>query len=741
MKGVATYAGSLNLSVEERPARFQSADANDVYMPLPDADHVMKVKSKKPRRKSSKVDGSAIVHTPATRKKIKTNYMWQWWQKRFPPFAWAHHYDFRNYLAGDLTGGITIGLICLAQTLAHAYIATTNDIQGPYTAFMPTLVYALLGTSPHASVSSGAMAAILIADQLRFCPDKDERTQLASLMALVSGCTLLLMGAFNLSFAVRFLSAPTLSGFTSGGAILIMVGQAKNLLGFRAFPHTDGIVATVLEIFRRIKDVDLVAFVFGLAMMVLLDLFNRLKQHCKNKLKTCDARRYHFLKRFSEMKEICVAICGVLFGYLTTVQGPHGDETPMVPTIGYIPAGLPAFRPPWDIPAFAELAADQDRLKGIVTGGVLVALTSFLTTYATAKKMALQHNYRLDASQELFALGAAGAVGSFFGAFTPSGSLSRTGLSAECGVTTQLGGVFAAATMGIGLTCLTPALKYLPKVAIAAIIMKSSYSLLDLDTPMSLAKSWKPKRQGGLKRDLVIWCTAFVCTLALGVVWGIGLAVLFSVGMIVHDATEPQAVILGQVQTLGRKWRDIEAWPNARTYRGILVFEFRGPLFFASAEFFQDQMNRLRLKAEERDDHPISIAVLSLESVHHLDSTALRILEDILSEWRKINVSCIISGARHQVRLLIEEKLVRLRKERGLPSLLDQTAFMITISDAVEQARQRFAAHHGHVRGSMGIAAEAPLWERGGAAEIIQEKVRRSKSFTVGDKGIQRQRS
>jgi len=413
----------------------------------------------------------------------------------------------------------------------------------------------------------------------------------------------------------------------------------------------------------------------------------------------------------------------------------------MVATIGFIPAGPPPFRPPWDFPAFAELAADHDRMKGIVTGGVLVALTSFLTTYATAKKMALQHSYRLDASQELFALGASGAVGSFFGAFSPSGSLSRTGLSAECGVKTQMGGVFAAAVVGLGLTCLTPALKYLPKAAIAAIIMKSSYSLLDLDTPKLLSKSWKPKREGGLKRDLVIWFTAFVCTLALGVVWGIGLAVLFSVGMIVHDATEPQACILGEVTTLGRKWRDIEAWPNARTYRGILVFEFRGPLFFASAEFFQDEMDRLRIKAEERDGHPISIAVLSLESVHHLDSTALRILEDVLSEWRKNQISCIISGARHQVRLLIEEKLVRAREKKGLPPLLDQSVFMITASVAVEQARQRFAAHHGHVRGRSTVAAEAPETELHEAVEVIQDSIRRHRSFHAGDKSIARQES
>jgi len=105
------------------------------------------------------------------------------------------------------------------------------------------------------------------------------------------------------------------------------------------------------------------------------------------------------------------------------------------------------------------------------------------------------------------------------------------------------------------------------------------------------------------------------------------------------------------------------------------------------------------MKAEASDDHSLSIVVISLESVHYLDSTAVRILEDVLTEWQKIGISCIISGAQNQVRLLIEEKLVRIRKEAGLPPLLNQTAFMITVNDAVDQARQRFAARHSHACG------------------------------------------
>merc|ERR1740139_1867171 len=131
----------------------------------------------------------------------------------FPVCAWLPHYKWRQDFFYDFVGGATIALICLVQTLAHAAIATTDVIQGPYCAFVPPFVYAMLGTSPHASISSGAIAAILIADQLRFWDDIDERTELASFLALISGAWLVLMGICKAAYLVRFLSQALISGF------------------------------------------------------------------------------------------------------------------------------------------------------------------------------------------------------------------------------------------------------------------------------------------------------------------------------------------------------------------------------------------------------------------------------------------------------------------------------------------------------------------------------------------------
>lgn len=163
--------------------------------------------------------------------------------------------------------------------------------------------------------------------------------------------------------------------------------------------------------------------------------------------------------------------------------------------------------------------------------------------------------------------------------------------------------------------------------------------------------------------------------------WGIGLAVFVSVLMIVHDAAVPRVVKLGSIESLGNIWRDQEVWPEGRTYPGVLVIEFRGPLSFASADHFMEEVENKRLEEEEAGN-PVDVIVLPFGSVHDLDKTAIEMLRDLLTEWRKRNMSCIVAEAKSRVRLLLEEHF-----GKGSKPLLDQPAFMISLDDAVSLAK------------------------------------------------------
>jgi len=600
---------------------------------------------------------------------------------RVPVLGWLPHYKWKQDFFYDFVGGATIALICLVQTLAHAAIATTNVIQGPYCAFVPPFVYAMLGTSPHASISSGAIAAILIADQLQYFHDINERTELASLLALISGMWLVTMGLCKAAYLVRFLSQSLISGFVTGGSVLIIEGQLKNLLGLVNMRHGVGFIDTAQALVEALPQTNYVGLVLGLSMMGVLQLMMWLKKYTTTQLKKPGPKPFWMkpAKLLSEMKELVLVAISTTFAYVTAQM--YGET--ILPVVGTIPPGLPPFKPPYDLPASRTMLETHYRLQEFIMGGFLVALTSFLTTYATSKKQALHHGYQIDASQEMFALGMAGTCGSFFGSLTPSGSLSRTSLASEVGVKTQMSGLMKIVVVGTSLSFLTPVLFYLPKAALAAIILRSTWTLVDFKTASELWSSWKPNKLGGMKRDAVVWWISFFLTIFLGVLYGIGSAVLFSLLMIVRDAAMPRVVTLGQIESLGNIWRDAEVWSEGRTFPGILVVEFRGPLSFASADWFQEELERKRLSSPDQ----IEIMVLSFGSVHDLDKTAIEMLRELLTEWRKRGVSCIIADSKSRVRLLLEQYFAKPEKKNKAP-LLDQPAFMISLDDAVQLAKR-----------------------------------------------------
>eukprot|EP00405_Crypthecodinium_cohnii_P013251 CAMPEP_0206438700 /NCGR_PEP_ID=MMETSP0324_2-20121206/11790_1 /ASSEMBLY_ACC=CAM_ASM_000836 /TAXON_ID=2866 /ORGANISM="Crypthecodinium cohnii, Strain Seligo" /LENGTH=733 /DNA_ID=CAMNT_0053906217 /DNA_START=64 /DNA_END=2265 /DNA_ORIENTATION=- len=603
---------------------------------------------------------------------------------RFPVLSWLPKYRWKQDFFYDFVGGATIALICLVQTLAHAAIATTDVIQGPYCAFVPPFVYAMLGTSPHASISSGAIAAILIADQLQYFHDIQERTQLACFLGLISGLWLVVMGLCKAAYLVRFLSQSLISGFVTGGSVLILEGQLKNLLGLTEMRHGVGFLDTASALYDALPTTNYVGLALGLTMMGVLQLMMWIKKWTAAELakKGPHPGWMKPVKIISEMKELVLVALSITFAYFTM----RPDGTPILPLVGDIPAGLPPFQPAYDLPASREMLETHFRLEEFIMGGFLVALTSFLTTYATSKKQALHHGYQIDASQEMFALGMAGTCGSFFGSFPPSGSLSRTSLASEVGVKTQMSGLMKIVVVGTSLQFFTPVLYYLPKATLAAIILRSTWSLVDFKTARELWEAWKPSRLGGMKRDCLVWWISFLLTIFLGVLYGIGSAVLFSLLMIVRDAAMPRMVVLGHLESLGNIWRDVEVWSEGRTFPGILVAEFRGPLSFASADWFCQELERLRLTSTNQ----VEIVVLSFGSVHDLDKTAIEMLRELFGEWRKRGVSCIVAEAKSRVRLLLEQYFAKPDKKNKAP-LLDQPAFMITIDDAVQLAKRTLA--------------------------------------------------
>jgi SulP family sulfate permease len=147
---------------------------------------------------------------------------------------WLRHYQ-RAWFAGDLTAGIIVTVMLIPQSLAYALLAGLPPEVGLYASILPIVAYALLGSSMTLAVGPVAVASLMTASALQplAAAGSAEYVQLAMQLSLLSGVMLLAFGALRLGFLAYFLSHPVISGFITGSAVLIAVGQLKHMLGVK----------------------------------------------------------------------------------------------------------------------------------------------------------------------------------------------------------------------------------------------------------------------------------------------------------------------------------------------------------------------------------------------------------------------------------------------------------------------------------------------------------------------------
>ena len=149
-----------------------------------------------------------------------------------PSVSWLKNYS-KDQLKGDLSAGLTVGVMLIPQGMAYAMIAGLPPIYGLYASTLPLIIYALLGTSRQLAVGPVAMVSLLTAAGIGVLAEGGTETYLmmAITLAFLVGVIQFLLGVFRLGFLVNFLSHPVISGFTSAAALIIGLSQLKHLLG------------------------------------------------------------------------------------------------------------------------------------------------------------------------------------------------------------------------------------------------------------------------------------------------------------------------------------------------------------------------------------------------------------------------------------------------------------------------------------------------------------------------------
>ncbi|XP_039715272.1 sodium-independent sulfate anion transporter isoform X3 [Pteropus medius] len=352
-------------------------------------------------------------------------------RRRLPVLAWLPRYSLK-WLKMDLIAGLSVGLTVIPQALAYAEVAGLPPQYGLYSAFMGCFVYLILGTSRDVTLGPTAIMSLLVSSYTFHEP------AYAVLLAFLSGCIQLAMGFLCLGFLLDFISCPVIKGFTSAAAITIGFGQVKNLLGLRDAPRQ--FFLQVCHILRNVGDTRVGDAGLGLVCMLLLLLLKLMRDHMApmHSEMPLGVRLSHGLVwTATTARNALVVSFAALVAYSFEVTG----HQPFILT-GKIVEGLPPVQvPPFSVTtanrtvSFAEMAQDMG------AGLAVVPLMGLLESIAVAKSFASQNNYRIDANQELLAIGLTNVLGSFVSSYPVTGSFGRTAVNAQSGVCTPAGGL------------------------------------------------------------------------------------------------------------------------------------------------------------------------------------------------------------------------------------------------------------------------------------------------------------
>jgi high affinity sulfate transporter 1 len=476
----------------------------------------------------------------------------------------------------DLIAGLTAAAVVLPKAMAYATVAGLPVEVGLYTAFIPMVIYALLGSSRVLSVSSTTTLAILAGTQLGLVvPDGDPArliTATATLTAMV-GIFLMLASVLRLGFVASFISTPVLTGFKAGIGLVIVLDQVPKLLGI----HIDkaGFFRDLLSVFQHLPQTSLLTLAVAGGTLLVLFGMERIWPHSPAPL---------------------VAVGGAIAASWYFALHAQG-----VATVGLIPQGFPSVTMP-----------DLALVTALVPGALGMALMSFTETIAAGRAFARTDDPTINPNRELLATGAANFGGALTGAMPAGGGTSQTAVVRNAGGSSQKASLVTAGTAVATMLLLAPLLGLLPNATLAAVVIVYSVGLI------------QPAEFRNIRRVRTMefrWALiACLGVLVFGTLEGIVVAIIVSMLGLLSQAASPRVHVIGRKRGADVLRPLSPEHPDDETFEGLLILRPEGRLFFVNAQDVSEQIGELMSKYQPQ------VLVLDLSRVQDIEYSALQML-------------------------------------------------------------------------------------------------------------------
>jgi len=475
-------------------------------------------------------------------------------QHRLLPFLrWWRRVD-RRSTRSDLVAGVVGAIFVLPQGLAFATLAGMPPQYGLYCAMVPTAVAALFGSSLHTvSGPTNAVSLFVFAALSPLAhPESPEYVSLALTLALLSGATMVALGALRMGALVNFVSNDVIVGFTAGVGILIIVSQLGNFSGIplpRGAPPD-----TIKALVRGAHELRPWVVAVSVATLVIAVV----------------SRRW-----FPRVPYMIVSIlAGSVAAYVLN-RWLGADQTG-IQTLGALPRSLPPLsHPAFSLDTFAPLAASA----------IALTVVSLTQSISIARAIALKSGQRIDADQEFIGQGLGNIAASFFSGFPTSASVNRSGPNFESGARTPLAGVFAALLLAIIVLAFAPLAAYLPLAAMAGSLFLVAWALIDFHRIRAAIRT--------SRGSVAVIAATFLATLLLPIEFAVLTGVFVSLLFYLYRTSRPtMRSLVPDPRHPSRKFAEVDRGLHECPQAKILRIE--GSIYFGAVNHVETHFETLR---------------------------------------------------------------------------------------------------------------------------------------------------
>ncbi|MFR8227872.1 MAG: SulP family inorganic anion transporter [Lachnospirales bacterium] len=524
----------------------------------------------------------------------------------------------------DVTAGIIVAIIALPLSIALALASGVGPEAGIFTAIVAGLIISALGGSNVQIAGPTAAFATIVAGIVA----KEGMDGLA-LATILAGIFLVIMGLCRFGSLIKFIPFTITTGFTSGIAVTIVIGQLKDFFGI-TYPAGIKPIETMEKLsafIGNLASVNLDAVIVGLVSLAVLIISPMVFKRIPGSLLAVIAGI--FMVQFLPLK---VSTIGNLYTISNALPSFH---LPAI-TMDSVAAAIPnAF-------IIAVLAAIESLLSCVVADGMIGG------------------KHRSD--MELIAQGAGNIASALFGGIPATGAIARTAANIKNGGRTPVAGMVHSITLVIVLVLLMPYAGMIPMPTIAAILFIVAYNMCQWRTFVRLVKT-------APKSDIIVLFTTFILTvvfdLVVAIEIGMVLACLLFIKRMSEETRADSWTYIDDEDDTQESDREMKKLP-----REIRVYNISGPLFFGAADIIE------KIIVKEFT----TCLVLRMTGVPALDSTALNALQDFVAFCKSKNITVVFSH--------VNEQPMKVMTKAGFVELVGSNNFCPNITAALRRAEE-----------------------------------------------------